>query len=302
MQLHPNNPNSVWQLGSLQAGDKGRIARGLDSYRMAAELDADDYEIAAYVAATYQTLEMPEEAQPWISRAEESGPEAVTTKALRAIEASLRGDDQAAMTMSLEALEMSSHRIYSHSPITSTLLPMVARGAVDGGGLEDAIRRLEALQATHKLIRDELHRRVGMESLLAFSELNRAWLVSLAVLYEAAGMDDKFANALDGLALTRIDNLGEYRDALRNDDYLLEAEVLALQGDTDGAFQMLGRAIDNELIYMWQFNYAKNPALASLQADPRWDRLMAKVQVRIAEERQLVTTALGMVKSAEEAD
>ena len=64
----------------------------------------------------------------------------------------------------------------------------------------------------------------------------------------------------------------------------------------------MNAAVESGFLYLWQFNYANNPALDALHADPRWDRLMARIQSRIAEERQLVTTALGMVKPVEEAD
>ncbi len=301
-ELHPDNPNHYYILGSLQAQDQGSIARALDNFLRAAELDPVDYEIAAYVAATYLALGLNDEASRFIQRADDTGPQAPTTLALHAMRAALDGRNSEARARSLDALELDSMRIYTHSVITRTFLPIIVNDAIQGNGLEDAIARLEALHLSAKVMHDEVSERTGLDSRLAFSDLSRTWLVSLAVLYDAAGMTDKLTNALDGLALTRIDALGEYRDSLRNDDYLLEAEVLSLQGDVEGAFAMLNLAVENDLVYLWQFLYAENPALNPLKNDARWDALVARIEARVDAERELVTRSLGMVLPDVEAD
>lgn len=294
VDLHPKNPNPVWLLGTLQARDQGRLAQGLDNFRLAAELDTDDYEIAAYVAATYLTLGMSEAAEPWIERAERDGHGSATTLALHAITEAIRGQSASAAEISLDALRQGSYRIHAHSLITRAFLTLAIADLAGSDDPGSAIAGLESLAPAKKMNPDALAVAEDLDAQLAFSDLSRHWLVGLATAYRAAGLDEKLASAMDGLAVTRIGALGEFRDALRNDDYLLEAEVRALEGDVDGAFDMLGQAVEEQHLYLWQLSYERNPAFADLRGDARWDGLMTRIRERIDEERLLVTTTLGM--------
>ena len=93
----------------------------------------------------------------------------------------------------------------------------------------------------------------------------------------------------------RIEGISGFREQLRSDDYLFEAELLALEGDADSAFAMLNEAVDRDRLFLWQIYYRDNAAFAGLRSDARWDDLLARIRKRIEAEQDRAGQALGML-------
>lgn len=125
-------------------------------------------------------------------------------------------------------------------------------------------------------------------AMLALNEMPRRWLVALACAYRATGEIRKAADTLETIAVARLGAIDDYRENLRNNDYLIEAEALAIEGDASGAFDMLEAAVDANLYFNWQIRIENNYAFAGLRRDPRFVALIDRVQQKIHAERQNV--------------
>lgn len=288
VEVEPGNPNPPWMLGKLQANDLGNVSGGLQSFLQSARNDDEDYEIPAYIALTYLTLEMPDAAEPWVKRALEDGPDTVTTQATEAVRLTLLGNENAGAAIAIRALEEKSYRFTAHALATAPLIMIATSDLLGSGRAEDAVRLFEASipEAKGVLLTDEAS--VQHYDALAYSDLPRRWLLSLAYAYKAAGRDEDLQRILDHIAPVRIDAIDRYRDQPRYDDYLFEAEVRAMLGDEDGAFEMLEAAVDTHLLFNWQIQLLHNAPLADLHADPRFAALVDRVRANIASEREQV--------------
>jgi TolB-like protein/DNA-binding winged helix-turn-helix (wHTH) protein/cytochrome c-type biogenesis protein CcmH/NrfG len=301
VDLHPDNPNPRWMLGQIQAAEFGQLAAGLGNFLASAERDPSDYEIAAYVAAAYLSLDMPESALPWIEQAERIGPEgAVTTRAVRAIYAMINGDHRDAGDIALTGLRERGYRYMAHSLLTKAMLNLVASESSRQGQASEAAEFLDEqapdpVEYAGKFLGED----VDFQGLMAMSDLPRRWYVALAIAATESGDQSLRARALDQLASTRIDAVREIRNSLLNDDYLVEAEVRAIEGDVEGAFAMLSEAVDGNLLFLWQVHYENNVAFAALHDDPRWIELMDRIRAKVTAERQEVLTTVGRLDIAD---
>jgi len=124
------------------------------------------------------------------------------------------------------------------------------------------------------------------DAMLTLNDMPRRWLVALASAYRAAGESQKVTETLEKIAVARLGAIEDYRENLRNNDYLIEAEALAIEDDRSGALDLLETAVDANLYFDWQIRIEKNYAFAELRSDPRFVALLAKVQQKIRFERQ----------------
>lgn len=288
IDLHPENPNSPWMLGKLQVNDLGEISGGLRSFLSSAEIDQDDYEIAAYVAMTYLSLEMPAEAEPWMRRALEDGPGTVTSIALETVYLMLTGAEDRATQLAIDALLDRPSRFGSHSMLSDSLIIIAVDQLIEQGRADEAVQLLidaAPRNDAYSMQAGELQRH---DAMLARNDMPRRWLVALACAYRATGESQKAAETLEKIAVARLGAVEDYRENLSNNDFLIEAEALAIEGDTNGAFSMLEAAVDANLYFNWQIRIQKNYAFAGLRADPRFIALIDRVQQKIHAERQSV--------------
>lgn len=298
VDLHPDNPNPRWMLGKIQAGEFGRLAQALENFLGAAERDPSDYEIAAYVAAAYLSLDMPEAALPWIRKAEQIGPEdSITTRSVHAIYAKLNGDHERAAEIAMTGLKERDYRFMAHMLLTKPLLNLAASESSLDGQASAAADFLND-QAPDPAEKAEmfLGEDVDFQRMMAVSDLPRRWFVALAVAATEGGDEQLRSRALEQLAMTRIDSIREIRHSLLNDDYLFEAEVRAVEGNVDGAFNMLSQAVDENLLFMWQVHYENNAAFVGLHDDPRWDELLDNVRAKVTAERLQVVTMVSRLE------
>ncbi|MDX1480306.1 MAG: winged helix-turn-helix domain-containing protein [Woeseiaceae bacterium] len=295
--VHPENPNPWWMLGEILVSEYGELANGLNLFLQAAERDPSDYEIAAYVAAAYLTLDQLEEATVWIERAESTGPDdAVTTQAVRALYAGAAGDEEQSRAAAREGIEDRSERFFARAHLTSPMLKTFINASIGSGDGGDAADLLLSDQPQkHAMGPDRVLGEDDLEGLVTLSDLPRRWMLETAIALQADGRDDEALQLTTALQPLRIDAVDGIRDRLRSDDFLFEAEMLALEGDADGAFDRLNEAVDRRFIFQWQVFYRDNAALRNLHADPRWDDLLARIEGQIASERQLASRNVGML-------
>jgi len=301
-QSNPSNPNNAWMLGKLQVEDLGELAEGLNSFLHSAETDPKDYEIAAYVGMTYLSLDMLDAAEPWRRRAVELGPDTVTTQALEVAYLAQAGNEAHAAALAQQAIAERSMRFGAHSMITGSMIIIAVNHLIENGQADEAVQLLEktARRAADNGESDnpDFDARLSEEFLLAFADIPRRRLVALAAAYRAAGRQDLAAQALQKAVVGRLGSLAAYRENMRNEDYLVEAEARAVEGDADGALEMLEAAVDANLYFNWQIRLTRNYAFRALRADPRFVSLLERVRLKVEAEKAMVTQPVTLITTA----
>ena len=291
IELRPENPNLWWVLGQIQAAEEGKLAAGLESFLTSAESDPSDYEIAAYVSAAYASLEMQDPAADWLDRSDRLGPDdAFTTWALRAAIEQIDGQGDAAGSSADSGFRDRGYRFWSHPLLTAPLLNVLVSEAEGPDGAEAVARMLlDSVPESANHAGDSQPGEMGSRNALTKDDMPRLWFIAIAAAYKRSGNLTGVQDALDVLNGVRLDDVRAVRDELRGIDYLLEAEIRAIEGDQDGAFEMLDAALDRGYVFLWQIRYANNAAFDDLRADARWAGVMERIGDKIAAERQLVS-------------
>jgi TolB-like protein/DNA-binding winged helix-turn-helix (wHTH) protein/lipopolysaccharide biosynthesis regulator YciM len=289
IDLHPGNPNHHWMLGKLQIGDLGEISDGLQSLLNSADIDRDDYEIAAYVAMTYLSLEMPASAEPWLRRALTDGPGTVTSRVLETVDLLLRGEDEEATRLAIDTLRNRPSRFGSHSMLSDSLIIIAVNQLVEAGRADEAVDLLETEGAKFRdRPRLPLDPQIR-DAMMAFQDIPRRWKVALAGAYRAAGRPQEATQIVEHATFTRLGSIDEFRENALNGDYLIEAEARVIEGDTSGALDMLEAAVDANLYFNWQIRVERNYSFSGIQSEPRYIALLDRIKEKIRVERLNVT-------------
>lgn len=291
IDLHPDNPNHPWMLGKLQVGHLGEISGGLQSMLSSADIDHDDYEIAAYVAMTYLTLEMPEAAAPWLQRAMTDGPGTVTTRVVEAVDLVLRDEDEGAALLAIEALRNRPSRFGAHGMLADSLIIIAVNQLIVTGRAEEAVALLETEESNYSNFPSLPPGPQAQDTMLAVRDIPRRWSVALASAYRAAGRPQKATEIVENPTFTRLGSINEYRENALNIDYLIEAEARVIEGDTSGALDMLEAAVDANLYFNWQIRVERNNAFSGIQSDPRYIAVLDRIKEKIRIERLSVIDA-----------
>jgi TolB-like protein/DNA-binding winged helix-turn-helix (wHTH) protein/Tfp pilus assembly protein PilF len=289
VDLHPTNPNHPWMLGKLQMGELGELSAGLQNMLSSADIDRDDYEIAAYVAMAYLTLEMPEAAVPWIRRAMQDGPGTATAAVVETVEMMLRGEDEQALSLATESLRNRPSRFGAHEMLSDSLIIIASNLLIDAGRADEAVALLKRDESKAREFPQSPLDAQDQDAMPAFYDIPRRWTLALAGAYRAAGQPEKAAELIGHSTFTRLATITEYRDNPLNIDYLIEAEARLIEGDNDGALNMLEAAVDANLFFNWQIRVERNAAFSDLQSDPRYIALLDRIREKIRDERLAVT-------------
>jgi TolB-like protein/DNA-binding winged helix-turn-helix (wHTH) protein/Tfp pilus assembly protein PilF len=288
IELHPTNPNLPWMLGKLQVGDLGDLAGGLKNFLLAAELDKQDYEIAAYVAMTYLTLGMPEAAEPWLERAMNDGPNTATSQAVEATYLQLTGQKRQATAVSTTAIRDRDYRLHFHELLSNNLIVIALRNLLDEGRVDYAIQLLEDTLPTPAAILG-MGRNVDIEgSMMTMQKFSSPWLVALACAYVERGDSEKASEMIEHAVGVRLAKNAQRSVVPRNEQYLMEARVLAMQGDNDAALDMLEEAVQHNLIFGWQIQVAGDYAFRHLQSNPQFVSIVDLLEDKIERQRAIV--------------
>ncbi len=287
IELHPTNPNLPWMLGLLQVGDLGDLAGGLKNFLRAAELDTQDHEIAAYVAMTYLTLGMPESAEPWIERAMRDGPDTATSNAVEAAYLQLTGQKRQATEVSTTAIRDRDYRWFFHDLLFNNLIVIAVRNLLDEGRVDYAIQLLEDTLPTAESILG-MGRIVDIEGKMMTMQEPVPWLVALACAYAERGDSEKASELIKNAVGIRLVENAIGSVVPRNEHYLIEARVLAMQGDDEMALNMLEESVQHNLIFGWQIQVAGDYAFRRLQSNPRFVSIVDRLEANVERQRAIV--------------
>jgi TolB-like protein/DNA-binding winged helix-turn-helix (wHTH) protein/Flp pilus assembly protein TadD len=286
--VHPQNPIFPMLLGILQVLNYGELAGGLQNFLLAAELDPRDFEIAAYVAMTYLTLGMLEDARPWIDRAIKLGPLAATSLALESSWLAQSGDPSAAANLSVSVLDDARFIYRGHELLWEPHYVFATSGLIANGRAAEALELLDR----NRELRINRFAPAGdgggdgePDDGIRWESKHTRWMLSKASAYRAAGDRAALANTLATVerhAGTQTRHM-HYRGAGQS---LLQAEIRALEGKRDAALDLLEQVVDSGPVFNWQARIGYNAAFTDLHDSERYTDLLDEMRSSVALQRQ----------------
>lgn len=288
IELHPTNPNLPWILGKMQVVEFGDLAAGLEHFLQSASLDSQDYEIAAYVAMTYLSLGMQEAAEPWMERAMSDGPDTATSQAVEATYLQLTGQESRATIVATTAIRDRDYRLHFHEILSNNLVAIALRNLLDDGRADFVVQLLEGALPNSETVLGRQRNAEVEGSVATMKKYSGPWQLALAYAHEESGDSETAAALIENIHRIRADDSSIRSIAPRNVDYLLEARVLAMQGDDDAALGMLEKAVQHNLVFAWQIQVAGDYAFSHLQMNPRFISIVDQIEGRVERQRNIV--------------
>lgn len=288
IDLRPENPNLPWMLGQIQVGELGDLVGGLNSFLSSAALDPQDYEIAAYVAMTYLTLDLPELAGPWIDRAKNDGPDTATSQALEATVLQLSGDKAGATAVSTAAIREPNYRLLFHELLTENLIVIATRNLIDENRADDAIKLFENVLPESAAWLGPGRNIVLDGTIMVMNKFSDSWMIALASLYVERGDLTKASELIKAAAENRLAGDVREKGLFRNDHFLMEARVAAMMGNHEAALDFLEEAISRNFVFAWQIQVANDYAFRNLESEPRFQSMINQLQAEVDRQRLLV--------------
>ena len=296
--LHPTNPNGPWVLGKIKVGEYGDLAGGLEDFLRSAALDLHDYEIAAYVAMTYLSLGMYDEAEPWIRRAKVDGPNTATTQAIVATYLQLTDQQAKATLVSTKAIENRDYRLHFHSILSNNLVVIAVRNLLEDRRADYAIELLEDAMPNPNTALG-MQRNAEVEgSLATLNKISGSWLVALAFAHYEKGDTVKALELIKDIDTSNAGEVPGGHPSFRNQDYLLQARLLAMKADDNAALDLLDLAVKHNLIFGWQIQVAGDYAFRHLQLNPRFISIVDQIENRVERQRNIVLARESSATSA----
>ncbi len=294
--VHPQNPIFPMSLGLLQVLNLGELAGGLHNFLLAAELDPRDFEIAAYVAMSYLTLGMPDDARPWIDRAVSLGPRAATSLALESSWLAQQGDLAGAVRLSTSVLADPRYIYRGHKLLWEPHYLIGISGLIENGQAANAISLLQrnrVLRANKFFVTAD-QRAIDVDNDNEDKGSGQIrWLLSLANAQRALGRPAESVSTLELVEDNSADPVKNmrYRGVRKK---LVEAEVRALQGERDTVLDLLEKVVEQGPVFNWQVQIGLNNAFADLRDSERFQDLLADMQASTALQRQRLPAMMHM--------
>ncbi|MCH8302258.1 MAG: hypothetical protein IH912_05865, partial [Proteobacteria bacterium] len=158
---------------------------------------------------------------------------------------------------------------------------------LDDGRVDYAIQLLEDTLPTAGTI-PGMGRYIDTDGKMMETLERGQWLVALACAYAERGDSEKVSELIENAVEVRLGSNEQHSVAPRNEYYLMEARVLAMQGDDDATLAMLEKAVQHNLIFGWQIHVAGNYAFRHLQLDPRFVTIVDRLEAKAERQRAIV--------------
>jgi len=284
----PDNP-AGWAVAGEVFLRRGDLARSLEYFRIAEEKDPQDPEFPAFAAMIYMTVEMLDEAEAAVQRAEVAGPTAPVSVAAR-IALSYRQEGLVpAGEMALAALRSAlPARQFYHTVINSLALQFALHSNTPDKFIEAYAMSFET---------------PGMGGDGSFQErpvasvIDYVFLDQIVPALRAAGENASAEQILSGLR-TFFDNAS---DTLRHHETAYRLQLFS--GDVDGALDTLEELIDDGrggIIPSWSANLSElrwwlefDGILAEpLKGSPRYTEILEKRQDHLDQQRKAILAVI----------
>jgi tetratricopeptide (TPR) repeat protein len=216
------------------------------------------------------------------------GPNTATSQAVEATYLQLTGQKRQATAVSTTAIRDRDYRLHFHELLSNNLIVIALRNLLDEGRVDYAIQLLEDTLPTRAAILG-MGRNVEIEgSMMTMQKFSSPWLVALASAYVERGEPEKASEMIEHAIGVRLAENAQRSVVPRNEHYLMEARLLAMQGDNDAALDMLEEAVQHNLIFGWQIQVAGDYAFRHLQSNPQFVSIVNVLEDKVERQRAIV--------------
>jgi len=284
--LYPDNASLPGLRGLHVANHSGRIGDALALFLDAARLDPQDHGISAAVAMAFAALGDLEAARNWVKSARSGSSTSGLVFAAEALCQLAAGDRDGATAIAVAGVAPAVYQSYGSDTV---LFPI----AVDGLLAEGRTQAAQDLIANTLPGLPALLKEAPPEDFVAYSRraLPPMIFLTVASAFDVAGRHAERDRVMRWLAAAGLASAGHVRENHLPGDYLVEAGLSALRGDTDGTIAFLEDAYAHGFRNGWQLHLEHMTVFRKL---PRQQRLQALLKTsRNDLERQYRTLEIG---------
>ncbi|MBW2694347.1 MAG: tetratricopeptide repeat protein [Deltaproteobacteria bacterium] len=263
LDIDPDHTLTHWNVATYHwwiSGDYGEAAR---SFRKSISPNPDDPWNPADLGMLFMDLGDLDQAEHWIHRSIELGPQSPIANVGMQLLYLYRGDEAAALDYGRKADEIGNNWYWS----ARNRYKLIADQELKAGRTSEA-----------RAVYEENHPELLGEEAPNVDFVNYQVAIEVALVLSRAG-EQKRADQLLELAFERISTLPR----LGRWGYgVADVKIYALQGDKQKALSALQRAIDEGWRHFWWYYLKQDPTLESLHDEPEFQAMVAEIEADMA--------------------
>ena len=261
-EVDPGYSLNLWSIGChhwLISGEYGEAVRWL---RRAIAADPGDPWNSAHLGRLFMDLGDRDQAEHWIHRSIEVGPESFVANQAMLLLHLYRGDEAAGLEYGRKAVETKPDWALQVYPVQ-----LIGNHELKAGRTSEA-----------RALYEENHPELLREGAPRFKNRNYRVAIDLALVLSKTGEQEQ-ADLLLNRSSQRIQTLPR----LGVDGYgVADVQIYALRGDKRKALSALRQAIDEGWRGFWWYLLKQNPILESLHSEPEFQAMIAEIEADMA--------------------
>ncbi|TQV85478.1 winged helix-turn-helix domain-containing protein [Aliikangiella coralliicola] len=274
-EINPRNPNHLWRIAQLYMNQRGNIQQGIKVLETAAKMDRNDPELLYFMQLGYLTLGT---LAPQEDLAILNHQKSTMINAFGALIESLyylnHGREAEAMEAAKSIFDEDNVR-FSHGS-RELLIRIVTNQLLWLNKPLEAEQFLLTYSPEVRRFKDSPELSISKGAFP--KKLRLRSLLSYANILKMLNKNDEYLALMNQMETVNLSYQRRHRDQLKARDYLIEAELLAIQGDNNGALEMLEKSVNKGFRFIWQLDILNNNAFRKINQETRFEQLIEYIQ------------------------
>ena len=265
IEIDPAVPNAYWGIGDIYWRVSGQLDEAAAWLRKATALDPGNPSGLAALGWVYLELGDVPQAEDWINRSIELGPESFWPNVTMEYLHLYRGEEAKALDVARKVLTI--------NPTADITLAYLGNHDLQGGRYAEARARYR-----------KSHPELLNKDAAKIDRTNFVGAIDLAYVLSKTGEQER-ADLLLDRSLTFIATIPR----LGSDGYgISDVRIYALQGKTEKALAALRQAIDERWRISWWYYLEHDPSLDSIRDEPEFQAMVAEIKADMAAQLERV--------------